>query len=283
MTEFYFGSHMSTGNIIEAAKLVKNAGGNLIQIFLTSPGEKYIGKKSLETIKDFKNFMSDNNMKVVVHSSYLHNFAQNWDEYSWWITNFEIEIEYADLIGAIGVVLHFGKYKELTMPEAINNMYTSLIYVHNHTIEHKNVKIILETSTGQGTEMFYQLQDMAHFFKKFSQNINKEVKKRFRLCIDTCHIFAAGYDLRNKTAIKTYLESLEELIGIQYIALVHLNDCKVSLGCKKDRHQNIGKGFIGLEGLKLIFDYFKKLKVPIILETPGNGYITEIPLLLGNI
>lgn len=280
----YFGAHYDSesNNLIESAEKIKNAGGNLIQIFLTVQNEQTTKERSVKELTDFKEYLAKNNMKVVVHSSYMHNLARNWDSYSWWIKNLEIEIKYCHFIKSIGLVLHFGKTLDLSLEEAYNNMYTSLLFIHSKTKEYMDVKILLETSTGQGSEMCYKLEDLAHFYKKISNSENKEFKERVKLCVDTCHIFAAGYNLKTKKDIKRYLEAFEELIGIRYIQLIHLNDCKVKLGEMRDRHDNIGKGYIGCDGLYEFYNYFKKLDVPIILETPNHGYLTEIKLFLQN-
>lgn len=275
----YIGAHWDLNNLIDSAKRIKSAGGNLIQVFLTLPGQQITPEKTKRELEAFKKYLVDNEMKVVVHSSYLHNLARDWDQYSWWLKNIELEIKYSHIIGAIGLVLHFGKKLELSLEEAYNNMYTSLIYVHNKTLEYKDVLIILEQPTGQGSEICYKLEDLAYFYKKFSRNQNEEIKKRFKICIDTCHAFSAGYNLKTKNDVKRFLETFEELIGIRYVKLVHLNDCKVDVGSQKDRHDNIGKGFIGYEGLFTLFKYFWNLDVPIILETPDTGYKTEIGLL----
>ena len=274
--EHYFGAHFESDNLIESAKTIKKASGNLIQLFLTLPDRQLTSSRSDEELDNFKKYLIENNMKAVVHSAYIHNMARNWDTYSWWLKNLEIEIEYAHKIGAIGLVLHFGKQLELSIEEAYNNMYSSLIYIHNKTKQYSDVIILLETSTGQGSETCYKIEDLAHFYKKFSKNENKEIRDRFKLCIDTCHIFSAGYNLKTKKDIKSYLETFEELIGLRHVQLIHLNDCKVELGSQKDRHQNIGKGYIGEEGLTAFYQYFKKLGVPIVLETPGDGYKHEI-------
>lgn len=280
---FYFGSHINIGGgMVEAAKSIKRSGGNFIQIFLTQPGSKKTTPKSISELELFKRYLNKNHMKVVVHSSYQHNLARNWDSHSWWIKNIELELEYCHKIDAIGLVIHFGKKLDLSLAEAYNNMYTSLIYIHNKTKKYSSVKIFLETSTGQGTETCFKLEDLAHFYKKFSRNPNKEVKERIKLCIDTCHIFSAGYDIRTVHSVKMYLEAFEELIGLRYVKLIHFNDCKVDLGSMKDRHQNIGKGYIGKQGLLQFFKYFKKLGVPTVLETPNEGYKTEIKMLLSS-
>lgn len=275
----YFGAHWESRDLIGSAEKIKKAGGNLIQIFLTLPDQQITQERPKKDLESFKNFLKENDMKVVVHSSYIHNMARNWDQYSWWLKNLELEIKYAHMIGSIGLVLHFGKKLELSTEDAYNNMYTSLLYINSKTIQYKDVVILLETSTGQGTEVCFKIGDLAHFYKKFSKNENKQIKDRFKLCVDTCHIFSAGYNLKTKDDVKTYLENFEELIGIRYIKLIHLNDCKVDVGSQKDRHANIGKGFIGLEGLLYFYKYFEKLGIPIVLETPDSGYKTEIGLL----
>lgn len=277
--DHYFGAHFESYDLIQSAIKIKNAGGNLIQIFLTLPHQQITEERSLKGLEEFNKYLKNNNMKVVVHSSYIHNMARNWDLYSWWLKNLELEIKYAHKIGAIGLVLHFGKKLELSVEEAYNNMYTSLIYLHNKTIKYKEVIILLETSTGQGTEVCFKMEDLSHFYKKFSKNNNKSIKDRFKLCLDTCHIFSAGYNLKTKEDIKIYLENFEELIGLRYIKLIHLNDCKVDVGSQKDRHANIGKGFIGFKSLLYLYNFFKKLNIPIVLETPDYGYKTEIKLL----
>src|SRR3990172_10661728 len=108
MDKFYFGAHIGTDNLVENAKLVKNSGGNFVQIFLTPVGQKHVSKREKE-LADLKKFLNENGMKCVVHSSYMHNLAQKWDKYSWWILNLEVEIEYAHKAGAVGIVIHFGK------------------------------------------------------------------------------------------------------------------------------------------------------------------------------
>lgn len=276
----YFGAHIdSYDDIVGASDRIRKAGGNFIQLFMTIPGEQLTREKSVNELLKMKAYLDKNNMRAVIHSAYIHNLARSWDSYSWWMKNIELEIKYAYYIGAIGIVIHFGKKLELTKEEAYNNMYTSLIYIHNKTLEYKNVKIILETPTGQGTELCYDLNDLSYFFNKFKNNVNKEIKDRFGLCIDTCHIFSAGYDIRTKEDVKNYLQQFEDKIGLRYVKLIHLNDCKVNIGEKKDRHQNIGSGYIGMTGLKHVYKYFKKLNVPIVLETPNHGYKDEINLL----
>jgi deoxyribonuclease IV len=273
---FYFGSHISVAKgLLNEAKKVRKSKGNLLQIFLTAKKHRKVSKKAEPELIEFKKYLEKHKMKVFVHSSYLVNLAKDWDKHSWWLKNLELEIEYAGKINAVGIVVHFGHKLQLSKTEAYNNMYSSILYILSKT-KNSNVKILLETSAGQGTEMCYRLDDLAYFYNKIK--IGK-LTDRVKLCIDTCHIFSAGYDIRTKEKIKMYLEEFEELIGVRYITLIHLNDSKSEIGSRLDRHQNIGKGYIGLKGLKLIFKYFKSINKYIILETPNDGYLKEIQLL----
>jgi deoxyribonuclease-4 len=176
----------------------------------------------------------------------------------------------ADYIGSTLCVVHLGKQLELSMQESINNMYTSLLYVHQHT-KTQNVKILLETSTGQGSEIAYKLDDLAHIFRKFSKHKNENIVKRFGICLDTCHVFSAGYDIRSKESREIFFDNFNELIGLDNIKLVHLNDSLVPCGAHVDRHENIGKGYIGEEAILILAAVFNKLKIPMVLETPISG------------
>ncbi len=276
------GAHVDIGEgLVEAAVKVHSAGGNIIQIMFTK--NMTMIRRSNDELIELRDYLKEYNMEAVVHSSYYHNLCRNWDEHSWWLINFELEIKYAHLINAKYIVVHFGKQKgrdhDVSLAEAYNNMYSALLYIHRKTTKYNNVQILLETPTGQGSEICYKIEDLAYFYKKISKSQNKEFKNRIKLCIDTCHIFSAGYDLRTKTKCKMYLEAFEELIGLHYVKLVHFNDSKVDVGCKKDRHESIGKGKIGMIGLKYLFKQFNLLNIPMILETPGDSYLHEIKLL----
>lgn len=241
---------------------------NLIQLFIYSSYDK-------QNYKNIRNSLKKYNILSVVHAPYTINIAADWDEYSCSINNLIDQIELASYIGSFGVVVHFGKQMKLSKQRAMNNMYSSLLYVHNKTKKY-NVKIILETTAGQGSEMCYLLEDLAYFFNKFSKHRNHEIKNRFRLCVDTCHIFAAGYDIKTKKNIDIYLSNFENLIGLNNIALIHLNDSKKDLGSRVDRHESLGKGYIGEKGLKYFIDIFKKNNTPIVLETPGIYHKQEM-------
>ena len=257
------GTHISSFNEIYKAY---ESGATIVQLF--APNHKEENK--------YKNELNKYNLKSVIHISYSINLAKEWDEYSWWILQFIKEIESAHKLNALYAVVHLGKQMELSKEEAYNNMYTMLLYVHEETKQYSNIKILLETSTGQGSELCFKLDDFAHFFKKLSKHPNKEIKNRFGICLDTCHIFAAGYNIKNKDSVTMFLDTFEEMIGIKNIKLIHLNDSKNDIGSLLDRHESIDKGYIGIKGLSHIIRFFKKFNVPIILETPNDSYQIEI-------
>lgn len=248
-------------DIVNVRKYYKNI--NLIQIFVSAMtnynDEKY--KHVLKYIKIKK-------IKIVVHSSYSINLSKRWDETSWWIQQFIKEIECSNQLGALGIVIHIGKQLEMTISEALNNMYTSLLYVHYKTRTLQKIKIIIETSSGQGTEILTQIQELCKFMKKIYTHPDENVRNRFGICIDSCHVFAAGNDIRTKQDMKIFFRYIHRSIGIDKIKLCHINDSKKGLGKNVDRHMNIGEGYLGKDTLRRIIKFMKKLIIPIVLETP---------------
>lgn len=268
-------------NLTSYAKKVKLSGGKCVQLFVKAVVKNYVEYQN--KYLEFKTFLEKNNMQCIVHASYTINCSNNWSENeSWWINQFIEEIKCADLIGAVGIVIHLGKQIQMDKETALNNMYTSLLYIHTKTIECKTM-IFVETSTGQGNEICYQLEDLAHFYRKIMSHRDKNVRKRFGICIDTCHIFAAGYDIRNPHVISQYLDRFDELIGLSEIKLIHLNDSKGELNSKIDRHDNLGNGKIGKDSLLHFAKIFIKMNIPVILETPHEKIFDDLKIVLNSL
>jgi deoxyribonuclease-4 len=259
-----FGCHI-TGDFYDDIILMNKEGATLIQCFITDP----IGKKTLKLsdniIKNMREHLTNNNIKMIIHAPYVLNFARELKDFNvWWIKTLLNELNYASRIGAKGSVIHFGKYLHLDKEDAILNMAESLKYVISNMP--KDVVIYLETSCGQGSELGYTVEEFATIYNQFSE----AEKQNIKICIDTCHIFVAGYDIRNSKGFDNYLEKFDKLIGIQYIKLIHLNDSHKTLESHVDRHEKIGDGYIGLEGLRYIFKWGTKMGIDIILETGGS-------------
>jgi len=263
------GIHIIDDNFVEELQKVITKNISIVQLFINN------FKKS--DINIIKNILNKHNIISVIHASYTINLSQNWNSYSFWIKQFINEIILGAELGAKYIVVHLGKKLDLTVAEGLNNMFTSLLYINSQTKKY-DIKILLETSTGQGSEMCYDLNDFSNFYKKFQNN--SVLKNRFGICLDTCHVFAAGYDLRGSKNIKIFFELINKLFGIESIKLVHLNDSKYDINSKLDRHANLSNGFIGKKSLIIISQFFNKLNVPIILETPYDKLFDDLNLLI---
>lgn len=262
-----------TSDIDDILVLNDKYGIKFFQLFLVSLKD-YKTKDYSDKIKE----INKRKIKLVVHGSYSANLARNWTPVDWFIQQHIQEIKACEIFGSFGIVIHTGKSLDLSIPEAMNNMYSALMYIHEQTIK-SNVKIILETPSGQGTETLTKIEDLCHFMKKFFNHPKDHVKNRFGLCIDTCHIFAAGYNIRrNKDMIK-FFDVIKDEIGLDKIKLCHVNDSKGDVGSRLDRHQTIGLGKIGKKSIKNIVKLMNILEIPLVLETPHANIIDDYEFL----
>ena len=273
----FIGAHSSILNgLVNAAEEIHKIGGNVIQIYLGDSNDELDFTASKKEIEQFKSYITENNMLIFVHATYLHNIASEFDKNKPTFIQLVNEMKIAEKIGAEGFIVHTGNRNKLIIDEAYNNMYMTILYLINLT-KQEDFKIYIETNSGQGTGLCYKINDLAYFYRKLTRNA--KIGAKVKICIDTCHIYQAGYDISNKSKVKLFIEELDELIGIHNVQLIHLNDSVNSIGMRVDRHESIGKGKIGLVGLYEFFKYFYDREVPIILETPGVSYIKEIKML----
>lgn len=274
---FYYGCHMPISNGIDKAIVgIHNMGGNCLQIFVSNPMSGKVTDKAIQFYKNqgdgIVQMLNDIKIKLFIHSPYTFNFAKNKINNSWascyWIIGLINELEIAHHIGAIGCVIHVGKSLDLDIDVATNNMYESLLYVIGQIkIKKLNSIIILETGAGQGTEMFLTENNTIDGFSNFYNLFNSDEKQYIKTCVDTCHIFSAGYCINNKKICQQFFAEFDEKIGIKNLALIHLNDSKKDCCSKVDRHENLGKGHIGI-GINSFISFASKRNIPLILETP---------------
>lgn len=164
---------------------------------------------------------------------------------------------------------------EITPDESIELLAACIDRAHAAT---KQVVVVLENCAGSANTIG-SFEDLGKIIAKVQD------RTRIGVCLDTCHAFAAGHDLRTKEAYEETMRQFDQLVGFKYLRGVHLNDSKGELGCKKDRHENIGKGMIGLEGFRCLMNDKRFDGIPIVLETPEDkkdsveGYRKEIDLL----
>ncbi|UWD33893.1 deoxyribonuclease IV [Mesomycoplasma molare] len=207
---------------------------------------------------------------IIVHAPYITNPA-NPEKYDF-ANDFLIkEIERMNYIGAKYLVLHPGSYTKFSKQEALNQLINSVNYILKNT---KDVEIILETMSGKGTEIGVTFDELKYVL----ENVKSDRKG---ICIDTCHVWDAGYNLEK---YDEFINILKEKDVLKYVKVIHLNDSKNPLNSHKDRHANIGQGYINKEILKKIVHDPLFDNIPIILETPwteeGPIYDKEIEYLL---
>ena len=230
--------------------------------------------ENIEDCKYIKTLLKKLDLHLIIHSPYIINIASQFDEHNWRTKYLLLEIENSINNGADGLVVHMGKSMNLPIPVAYDNMYKLLLHICKKI--KKPFDIYLETTAGQGTELCYKMDDLGIFYNRIKENPKM---KRIKICLDTCHLFCAGYDLRKKHNIEKFIEILNKNVGIENIGIIHLNDSVNDLDTRKDRHANIGEGYIGANGLRYFYQYFSNRKIPCILETPIGDYSHEIKLL----
>ena len=172
--------------------------------------------------------------------------------------NIIYDLEVGQEIGAKGVVLHIGVQKTMPKEEAYSNMINNIIHILIKTNKlAPDVKLLLETPAGQGTQIATTLPELAELWsgvlskmkemvstKSMTTSQFNKCQERLGFCLDTAHLFSSGVDLRSRTQVKNYLNQFDKLIGLHNVELIHLNDSKAPLNSRRDIHQGIGDGYI---------------------------------------
>lgn len=249
--------------IVSAIQTSIDNGLYTTQIFVGPPQSAVLSKIKEEDKVSIKEIIEKNNFHLQCHLKYIYNFSKEFNIEEWHLKTVLKELKLADDIGALIGVIHMGKSVKLEKEVAIDNFIKSVKYICAYLKrENLKIKLALETSCGAGTEMFSKIEDFAIMFNSFTN----DEKKYLSIVIDTCHSFVAGHDLINE--FDKFINYIKKNIGIKYIGLIHLNDSKIKLGGKVDRHESISKGFIGEAPLVKIAKFAADNKIDIVLETP---------------
>ncbi|SFU68635.1 Endonuclease IV [Clostridium sp. DSM 8431] len=267
------GCHLSiTKGFENMGKEALEIGANTFQFFTRNPRggkAKEIDKKDVDALLKL---MNDNNFsKVLAHAPYTLN-ACSADEKT---RDFAKEMMKDDLIRMEYIPgnlynFHPGSHVKQGVEVGINYIVEML----NEVIKpNQTTKILLETMSGKGTEVGRTFDEIAEIIDKV------KLKEHLGVCLDTCHVYDAGYDIVND--LDGVLEEFDKIIGLDKLYAIHLNDSKNSFNSHKDRHEKIGEGFIGIEAFGRIINHPKLKNIPIFLETPNDleGYAKEISLL----
>jgi len=264
------GAHMSiSGGIAKSITRGQSIGCQAIQIFTKNTNQWRAKQLGEEEIRLFKELRTTSGMFVFAHTSYLINLASPDPEiWSKSIDGFFLELERCALLDLPFLVTHPGAHLG-TGEEAGLNRITSALEEICSRPEGQAVTILLETTAGQGSILAGRFEHLAEIMEKSSY------PGRLGVCFDTCHTFAAGYDLRTPDSYSRVFEQFDSLVGLQKIKAIHLNDCRGGLGSRLDRHEHIGLGQLGLEPFRLLLNDPRFHSLPMVLETPKGKELKE--------
>lgn len=259
-----FGAHMSVaGGLHHAVAAAVEHGCGTLQIFSKNANQWAAKPLQDADITTFKNAVKQAKLKfVTAHDSYLINLASPDDAlYRRSIDAFRVEVERAESLGLSYLVTHPGAHSGSGVEAGIRRVVKALDEVHK-SCSGFQVKVLLETTAGQGSCLGAKFEELAAMLD--------DVKDRSRLgvCLDTCHVLAAGYPIHTPEGYAATFDEFDDRIGIKTLKLFHVNDSVKPLGSRVDRHAALGQGCVGLEAFRRLVNDKRFAKLPMILETP---------------
>jgi deoxyribonuclease-4 len=259
------GAHMSIeGGLHKAFERIQTVKGEALQIFSKNQRQWYAPDLKESEIEEFlKTWKQWGQFSVAVHDSYLINLA-NPDEKkaNRAVGAFAEEILRADQLMIPYLIMHPGSHVGSGIDQGLQQLTANLDRAFKEACDAKSVIILLETTAGQGTGLGACFEELAYVINKSAYS------KRLGVCFDTCHTFAAGYDISTKEGYLETFAAFDKIIGLERLKFFHLNDSKKGLGSRVDRHEHIGKGEIGLEAFRLLMNDPRFTNHPMVLETP---------------
>ena len=258
------GCHVSiSGSVDKAVDNATERGCTAFQIFTRSPRSWHAKDLVDVDVKNYKEKLDQSQIDrfaTVAHMPYLPNLATpNQDSYTKSVNTLIKEVERCGKLGIPYLVTHLGSHLGTGEENGIKRIVKGL---EKAATLKNDVMILLENTAGQKNSVGSDFVQLGSILSKLKP------AKRFGVCFDTCHTFAAGYDLRTVKDVKETFEKFDESVGLEHLKILHLNDSKGELGSNLDRHYHIGLGGIGKKGMSSIIKLMNKKKIPIILETP---------------
>lgn len=258
------GAHMSiAGGLVRALERGDSLGCETIQIFTKNNNQWRARHLASEEASDFREKLHTGLIHLAfAHDSYLINLASP-DPVLLERSRlaFVDELERAEALDLGYLVLHPGAHLGRGQEEGIRQVAESFNWIFEKTFSRK-VEVLIETTAGQGTNLGFRFEEIRAILERVKEN------HRLGVCIDTCHLFAAGYDLRTEKGYQETFEAFDRMVGVERIKVFHLNDSKKPLGSRVDRHEHIGKGFLGLEPFRFLLNDPRFKNHPMVLETP---------------
>jgi len=265
------GAHMSiAGGVHTAVERAMKIGCTTMQMFVKN-NTQWNGKPLTDKdISTYKKLLSESSIgPVLVHDTYLINLCAT-DKIILKKSRVALkdEFERTERIGASYLNFHPGSHMRAGEDDGIQLVAESLNIIHAQTKEYR-VKSVLEATAGQGTGIGYRFEQLRAIIDLVDE------RERMAVCIDTCHIFAAGYDISNEAGYWRTFEEFNAIVGLDRLVAFHINDSKRELGSRVDRHEHIGKGKIGKTAFRLLMNDERFRNIPKVLETPKGPEMKE--------
>jgi deoxyribonuclease-4 len=261
------GVHVSiAGHIWESIDRAEALGCNVMQIFSRDPRQWRKSKIKAEDIREFRLRREKSGIqKVFIHIPYLINLASPYNVlYQGSLRAYIQDMKEAQDLGADYIVTHMGSHKESGEKQGLKRIIVALNRILDKTKD-SAVGILLENTSGSGSWLGYKFEHQRQIIEGL------ENKKRVGICFDTCHAYTAGFDLSSPEGYSKTIESLDRIVGLKRLKLVHLNDSRDELGSHADRHEHIGKGSLGLEAFRRLVNDQRLSEAAFVLETPKDS------------
>ncbi|MFQ5500495.1 MAG: deoxyribonuclease IV [Candidatus Zixiibacteriota bacterium] len=266
-----FGAHESiAGGVFNAIERGKKATCDTIQVFNKSNSQWRAKKLSSEEIDKYFTAIEETGVTVATsHTAYLINIASpdkalNEKSYN----ALKEEMERCNLLKIPNLVLHPGSHVGSGEEAGLDRIAVNIGRLLDKLTDN-HCTLLLETTAGQGSNLGYSFEQIAYIIDKVENNLMLGV------CLDTCHVFAAGYPLSDPKDYETTIKKFDNVIGLDRLRIIHMNDSKKEFGSRRDRHEHIGKGCIGIEAFRNIVNDRRLKNIPMILETPKGEDLSE--------
>jgi deoxyribonuclease-4 len=259
------------GGLHRAFERIRSVKGESLQIFSKNQRQWSAPALSRSEIEQFKEAWQQwGKGPVAVHDSYLINLANpDTKKSNRAVGAFAEEISRAGLLSIPYLIMHPGSHVGAGVENGLKHLTVNLDRAFEKAEDTTSVMVLLETTAGQGTGLGSSFEELAHVIS------NSKYRDRLGVCFDTCHTFAAGYDISTKNGYKKTFSDFDDIIGLARLKFFHVNDSKKELGSRVDRHAHIGKGEIGLAGFRLLMNDPRFTKHPMVLETPKGKDLKE--------
>lgn len=263
------GFHVSiAGGISNSVNNAEKLGCSAFQIFSRNPRGWAAKPLPRDEVDSFKNRLYASGIKktsVVVHMPYLPNLSGPPGElYERSVKTLSEEMQRCDLLGVSYLVIHLGSHMGRGSNSGIDQLVNALTAATAHSKSASGVVVLLENNVRRKNSVGGTLEELRLILDRLDNS------KQFGVCMDTCHLFASGYDLRTNEDVDIIFEKIKDIIGLNELKIIHLNDSKGKLGSNLDRHEHIGLGSIGAEGITAFVNHRGIQALPIIMETPIN-------------